>query len=1127
MALKFIFGRSGSGKSTFALNKIAKKQAKNPENNLILIVPDQFSLQAEKDLIKETGLKGILHAKILSFHRLAYNVFKETGMPDKTPLSDITRAIALKKCILENSQNLTYYKSAVDKKGFVDQISLTMDELFSYCVTPEKLENIKEALPKDSALSNKLSDLLAIYLSYKDFLGTGHYIATEESLDTLYHRIDKSTFIKNAEIWLDGFYGYTPQELKIIEKLLTHAKDVTVLLTIDEYAINKENLPMSHVFYETKDTFLSLCALAKNYNIKIDTPVFLNENKRFKTSALIALENEYTKSVPKNHFNNNSICLYSANNEFDEIEYSSQKIISLVRDKGYRYRDIAILAASLSEYKTIINSTMKECKIPIFLDNKAEIENHPFIELVKGIFQVMLYNFNFDSVFSLLKTGLTSMKGNNVAMLENYCLAYGIKGYKWKLETWHFGMTKDDTNKNFLHINSLRKEFMLFFEPLSSIKLTKKYKVEYISSKLFEVLENMKIFEQLSILTSNLNQLDNFSKSLETEQCWNIFVEIIESLNNVLCDYEVTLKDYFALLESGLSVGKLGIIPPSIDNVIVGNLERTRLPKVKAVFLIGVNDGIIPSISSSEGMFSDEERELLESNQLSLAHNSTRLAFEENYLIYSAITKAEENLFITYSTGDLSGKTKLPSVIISKIRKIFPSMETQTEIEPNDIFSSPSIAFHHLGGNLKSPNITLPLWLTSLEFFENHPDWKNKTALLKKGLSIAPSEKFLSKNTTTSVFGDTLYSSVSRLEKFASCPYSYFLNYTVKAQERKIYELKTPDLGLLFHSVFEDFSNTLKKECLEWKDISYENTVKIVTMAVDRQVPGLSNEILLSSGSMQYLTKRFKRICIRGIWTLCTHLKNGNFVPFAHELGFGNNDVLPPIALELKDGNKMLLTGKIDRVDILTSEGNTFVKIIDYKSGSKGFSLKEIYYGLQLQLLIYLDALIKNGQNLFKNEPTPGGIFYFRIKDPMISAESSLTIDEIENLIAENLKMSGLVLNNPDVLSALDNTSDKKSKIAPLVYNADGSLSKSSSVANEETYDLLRQYSLETAITLGERIKSGDISIKPYKSGTKTPCDYCSYKSICNFEASDPCFSYNNLKSLSDSDVLSKIKSQD
>ncbi|MGL4790283.1 MAG: PD-(D/E)XK nuclease family protein, partial [Anaerotignaceae bacterium] len=544
----------------------------------------------------------------------------------------------------------------------------------------------------------------------------------------------------------------------------------------------------------------------------------------------------------------------------------------------------------------------------------------------------------------MLKTGLTSMAMEDIDILENYCLAHGIKSYKWKYEKWSFGI-KDDESEKYLKINSLKDEFLNIFAPILTLNLKKKYTVDFITTAIYEILEAMGVKESLLEISKK-----NIESEHENRQCWNIVVDIFDALNEIMGKREVTLLEYYTLFEGGISVSNMGIIPPTVDSVTIGTLERSRLPKTKALIVIGVNEGVIPSGGAAQGILSDEERSVIESTGVRLAPSTLRRAFEEHFIIYSSITKSEQYLYLTYSMGDLAGKSLLPSSIIGKIREIFPTLKVKYSKDiKEEIFYSPAITLHHMGEGMAEGQKTQ--WLQVYSYLKSKSKWENKATIIAKGMEEPSDNNTLAQKTVDKLYGDVIFSSVSRLERFSACPYSYFLLYTLKAKERPVFALGVPDLGTLFHNVLEEFGKTLQQDNTNWADVSVEEISAMVSDIVDTQAPRLGSEILLSANSLVYLTKRLKRICTKAMVTLAKHLRLGKFEPYAYELGFGMGQKLPPIAVDLENGKRMLLNGKIDRVDILEKDGSTYVKIIDYKSGSSEFNLQDMYYGLQLQLL--------------------------------------------------------------------------------------------------------------------------------------------------------------------------------
>ena len=554
----------------------------------------------------------------------------------------------------------------------------------------------------------------------------------------------------------------------------------------------------------------------------------------------------------------------------------------------------------------------------------------------------------------------------------------------------------------------------------------------------------------------------------------------------------------------------MGVIPPTADSLLIGDLERSRLPEIKYLFVLGVNEGILPSPATAQGIFTETERDLLTAQGMELANGGKRKVFEENYLIYRGLTKPSHGLWLTYAAADSEGREQIPSSLIENLQKLDETLA----IEPQQGFSpeetSPEAAFHLLGGEMRRHSAETPispLWQDIYHFFDENKAWENRLAMLKKGIGKTGRPERLSPKTAKALYGKNILSSVSRLERFAGCPFSFFAEYGLKAEERRLYQLHTPDLGSLFHEVLELFSNKLEEDSIPWKDLTKEKTTALIETCVDEAAPRLGDRILMESAANKYLVRRLKRVSVKAAWTLVQHLQMGDFTPAGYEVGFGLHEALPPIVIELGNGGSLILNGKIDRVDLLDAEGTRYVKIIDYKSGNKTFSFQDIYYGLQLQLLIYLDAYMKyyekTGAAL-----KPGGVFYFRIAEPTLSLEKEVSAEQIEKTLFENMKMSGLLLQEDALIQSLDHTLKPEgakafsgtSAIVPVGFTKKGEFSAASNLASEEQYAAILQFVTRRTREIGQAMKAGIISPAPFKDGQRSPCSYCKYRSVCRHD---------------------------
>lgn len=668
MSLRFVTGRAGSGKTTLCLNEINTLQENGTQGSLIYIVPEQFSLQAERELIAHGKNGIIMQAQVLSFNRLAYSVFSQTGLSKKEGLTDMGKSLMVKKTILENADRLLYFKKAANKASFAQQVEMTLTEFFKYGITDETLLSKLDGLKEDSVLAMKLKDMALIYSQYTTNIENA-FFSPDETLDVLYGKIENSQLIKDAHIWIDGFYGFTPQETKIIEKLLLFAHEVTVTLTINEASLKNDNLPMTSVFYEPKETYNSLLEMARGINAHVST-LMLNETKRFISPSLAALEKGFTLYNPTPFEEESDIEIHYADNIHKEAEYTACRILKLVQTKGLRFKDIAVLTGGIGDVDSLIRSTFDECSIPYFMDNKRDMTTHPLILLLFSLMDMVIYSMNSTSVFSFLKTGLVPFERSSVEKLENYVLQYGIKGRKWKLPKWQFGMKTTQDAEKIDEINRIRDSFFDIIKPFADrIEKNKKYTSAQISEALLSFTDENNILARLDAMAEIAQSQNANEDYFENKRCWNIICSIMDNMHTINGSAPITLAEYRALFESAASASRIGIIPTGTDNVTVGDIDRTRLHSIKALFILGANEGKLPSPAAENGIFSEAERDYMEESGTRLAHSSKRRTFEEQFVLYSAITQPSHMLFVSCSTGTYDGKTLSPSPLIGKIKK--------------------------------------------------------------------------------------------------------------------------------------------------------------------------------------------------------------------------------------------------------------------------------------------------------------------------------------------------------------------------------------------------------------------------------------------------------------------------
>lgn len=1107
MGLRFIIGRAGTGKTTLCMEEILTQQhTKNKRQ--ILIVPEQFTSQAERDLIEKSGQNAILHAEVLSFGRLAHRVFSQKGIGSRVPLGDIGKSMALRKIVLQEQEQISYFQSVLDKPGFIEQLGLTLSEFFHYRISPEDTAALSEAEGLSQGARDKLKDLSHIHSAYLEFLKQD-YLSADETLGLLAERMDDSLGLSHTEFWLDGFYGFTPQEYAVIRRLLLLAPQVTITLTMDRNSFYGAFLPPSAPFYEPYLTKKKLTALAAECGLAEVPPVILEENQRAETDALRNLERDYFYHFFKKTTLSESVHITACPHLQEEIRFAAGKILRLVREENLRFRDFAIVTNAMELYEKNLRGILAEYEIPCFIDARRDTSAHPLLNLLHALLDILVYDFKYEAMFAYLKSGLSLLTTEEVDILENYVLAYGIKGYKWKLPYWDYGLVREGADA-IESINALRERVMEPFQPFLEFSQKKTAVFGDFIRLLLEHLDTLHVAETLEMRAEEAAADGSWNRAEEYRQIWQLVMDVLEKADAILGKEELPLSDMAKILEAGLEKCTMGVIPPTADCLLIGDLERSRLPEIKYLFVLGVNEGVLPAPAAAQGLFTEAERELLLAQGMELANSGRQKIFEENYLIYRGLTKPSRGLWLTYAVSDTEGKELFPSSLIENLQKLDNALPISQMPAFTPKETSPEAAFHLLGQEMRNHSAETPLsplWQDIYSFFAETPAWESRLSMLKKGIGKSGKPERLSPKTVKALYGKNILSSVSRLERYAGCPFSFFAEYGLKAEERRLYQLHTPDLGSLFHEVLELFSNRLEENSLRWKDLTKETTESLVSACVAKAAPRLGDRILMESAANKYLIRRLQRISVKAVQTLVTHLQMGDFTPAGYEVGFGVHESLPPIVIELGDGGSLILNGKIDRVDLLDTEGTRYVKIIDYKSGNKTFSFQDIYYGLQLQLLIYLDAYLKYYQKTGA-ELKPGGVFYFRIAEPTLALEKEATAEQIERILYEKMQMSGLLLAEDAIIAALDHSLKKEgtegfhgsSAIVPVGFTKKGELSSASNLATEEQYEAILRFVTDRTRALGNAMKDGIITPSPFRDGQRTPCSYCKYRSICRHD---------------------------
>ncbi|MGZ4159239.1 MAG: helicase-exonuclease AddAB subunit AddB, partial [Neobacillus sp.] len=1004
------------------------------------------------------------------------------------------------------------------------------------------------------ALKDKLHDLEIIYKQFEVEV-FGKYIDSEDYFHLLSEKISSSTYLSGAEIYIDGFYSFTPQEYLVITELMKHCKAVTIAMTTDQLYLDSVPDELD-LFRLSGESCYTLYQTAKAEGIEVEQSILLTEQQKWTNPSLRHLEGKFDVRPAEPFHGQTTINICQAVNRRAEIEGIARELRHLVRTQGYRYRDIALLIRNGSSYHDLVEPVFNDYQIPFFIDQKRTMLNHPLIELIRSSLEVINSYWRYEPVFRVIKTELLYPLQENPARirekmdkLENYCLQYGIQGSKWTGKNrWSYrrirGLelevsTQTDAEKEMeQQLNELR---LMVTAPL--LRLSRRLKKADTGRKFCEAiylfLEELDIPSKLEKWKTAAEEQGNLIKMREHEQVWNAVIDLLDQYVEVLGDEPISLKSFAAILEAGFESLHFSLIPPALDQVLIGDLEKSRLLDIKVCFVIGVNEGVLPAKISDEGILADEDREQLLTAGIKVAPSSRTRMLDENFLAYKALSTPSDILFVSYPLANEEGKALIPSSYIKRLKELFPNAHERFYVtDPSELSEENQLSFvsnktatiSYLTAQLQLKQRNYPIsdvwWDVYNYYLGDH--WKEKAQKVLSSLFYTNKAVKLSREVSDELYGESIQASVSRMELFNGCAFSHFAGHGLKLRERQIFRLEAPDIGELFHAALKQISDMVNEQNISWAGLTKKQCEELSREAVNTLAPKLQNEILLSSERHHYIKRKLEQIITRASLVLSEHAKVSGFSPIGLEVGFGPKGKLQPLNFSLRNGKKMELAGRIDRVDQARDENNNvFLRVIDYKSSEKDVNLGEVYYGLALQMLTYLDIVMTHSKELVELEATPAGVLYFHVHNPMINSTKLLSMDEIEKEIMKKFKMNGLMVSDQNVIRLMDQSLESgDSQIISAGINKDGNLSKRSKVASINEFENLREYVRNLYQKTGNAIIEGDVDIAPYKLKNKTPCTFCSYKSVCQFDESIESNHYRILPRQTNEQVLELIRKE-
>ena len=1139
MSLRFYFGPSGSGKSHRIYEEIMQRAAQEPGRNFLIIVPDQFTMQTQKDLVMRSDRGGILNIDVLSFGRLSHRILEEVGTKEMPVLDDTGKSLVLQKIAADLKEQLPAMGSLLHKQGYIHEVKSAISEFMQYGISTQDMDKLIASAEKRGALAMKLRDLKTLYRGFQDYI-RDHFITTEETLDVLRRSLVKSKILPDRVVVFDGFTGFTPIQNRLIQELMRVCEETIVTVTIgeeeDPYQMDGEQ----KLFHLSKKTVADLVKLAAEAEVTRGEDVFVKggPNRFTEASALCYLEQNLFRYQYEPYTEKQcEIRMFEALSPREEVHQTALYIRKLIREEGLTYRDIAVVIGDLEGYASYVETEFGQLEIPCFLDRTRGIVLNPMIEYIKSALQLYIRDFSYDTVFHFLRSGMADISREEIDELENYVIRTGARGYRTysrlftrKTEEMQQGSGQEDTERAEETMERLNRIRQQFTDTVEILHMAPRAKAGEYVDHLYDFLEQNQVQQKLLNYQQRFEQEGDLAKAREYAQIYRLVMDLLDQIYELLGEEEISLQEFADILEAGFGEITVGTIPQNVDRIVVGDMERTRLKQVKVLFFLGVNDGNIPKNVSKGGIISDMDREFLIESGTEMAPSPRQQMYIQRLYLYLNMTKPSQRLYLSYAKVNSDGKGIRPSYLIDTVRKLFPQLAVEY---PQNRSRLEQIEGRQEGARYLAEELREYADGTLREeerqdfylmyrAYEADPEGRDR---LTAAAFRRYKESGLSRIVARALYGRQLENSVSRLETYAACACRHFLQYGLSLQEREEFGFEVSDMGNVYHAVLENFAGKLAESGRTWWDFDENFATQAIKEAVEGYAATYGETVLYSSARNEYAITRMSRILTRTVLTLQQHLKQGSFQPDDYELSFRFAEDLDSIHVDLSEEEKMHLQGRIDRIDVSEDAEHVYVKVIDYKSGNKKFDLAALYYGLQLQLVVYMNAAMElESRKHPDKEIVPAALLYYHIDDPTIETPVELTQEQINEEILTKLRMNGVVNSDPAVVERLDRFLQDKSKVIPVEKKKDGSFSARSGILSREELQVVSAY-VDTKIRqIGREILDGKIAANPYEKGNEEACTYCAYKKVCGFDGSIPGYEKRQLEDLDKQTLMQRMQ---
>lgn len=1093
MAIQLIYGRSGYGKTGYITDCISTRLGKGKKS--VLAVPEQYTHIAEHKLLSSVGSISPETVEVTSFNKMISRMESANGITDV--LSPMVKNIIMADII--SYTELEYFSKMSKLSGFSAVCLKLVGEFKKYRVSPEMLDDICQNGKMNPRLRMKIADIVKVYTEYVRRIGELGF-NSDDGATLLAEKIATDGDYSETVFFFDEFTSFIPQELEIIRQLALKAEDVYITLCTDG---------SDHVLFapitDTVDKIKRMCDAS---GIELKQPVVLRENRKHKGELAFLEKNLFP--YPKGVYDSDctDISISSAATPYEETEQTARRIISLCQGGKYRFKDIGIICSDMGTYAPFIKPVFEKHGIPYFIDEKSPAINHPIVSFVLNIIDIYINDYRNDNVFAFLKSGLCDGDEDSIYVLENYCRSTNMQKSTWvNDEKWNTLISKCELKDGEAEkLCSIRDAVI---KPLVSFhdSIKGRHSVSHICRKLYEYLVSIGLQSHIEHRLNLFEKEQDVKHGEEYEKIWNIIIGALDALNDVSGDKTVNVGNFRTLLQTAFSGYSTGFIPTSLDNVSIGNITRSKMDNIKILFVLGVNDGVFPAPPVTGELIGDRDKSVLADGGIELSTDSKTRAFFERFFMYSTFTVPSEFLFISFSRSDNSARALRPSFVLSDFQRMFVGLKIESDIiESTDDFSQMDYITAQ-GPTLekmiekiteyKNGSDISPVWFDVYDYFCRNFDFGTK---LDEYYSYTNAAGQIDRQLMEEFVPDEFYTTISRLQRYRSCRFSYFLEYILKLEDNKEFDITAMDTGSFVHGVIESLCRDMDKDGYNFATVTDEYIYGKIDLFIEEFIKQLTDNSAYISKRKMYLIRRLRGSIFRCFSLIRDHINNSRFEPLGYEMRF-DDDNIGCIEFELGDGRKAKVTGVIDRSDVYHGENGDYIRVVDYKTGNKVFSLNDVFYGLDIQLFVYLNALVGSNSNY-----RYGGALYFKVDDPIFKADNKWDEDKTEKEIASELKMKGLMLGEEELIGATDAVTASGAKKA--TYGNFVALDKH-----------LRRVIKE----LCKEMTEGRIDMRPYNKKSFSPCQWCGYKSVCGFDVSKKGNDYEYIDTLKDEEIWNSI----